>query len=370
MHLTSLRFGLFALGLASLCQATALPDQVFTVNIPEGMTATNHSSNSIFCIVPSPWFGVTIFYLGNYASHAATVITYPGEAPFNVVLAIIFALFFPTSGIIRGLGAICRRANHEKTDLQVAARAGALCHVVRTGDWRKDDLRRNHPTATWKIIEGAWTKELPQKWPITDLWPFFDTSLEQPKAHKKVPKTNSRLRKFLRDAFRTERKIHGTCILPKNGPYSLAFIPRNAIVRSIRQNGFTNPTTTRTANLNSQNVNALSTSSAIINGAVTHATTPANSAQGAPNGPPLIQDPGPQYMMSNDNTGFDKNPTVLSSSYSFVRAAIALVQIIYASTTLYKATKGPQVAQFGYSAFGLTVTPLVLNLTMSIQLAY
>lgn len=287
MYLSSSRISIFAVALAAFGQATPVPDQIFTVSIPDDMTATNHSSNSIFCVVPSPWFGVAMFYLGNYASHAATVITYPGETPFNVILAIIFALFFPTSGIIRGLGAICRWANIQTTDLRVAARAGALCHVVRTEKWRRRDLLESDPKAAWTIIEAGWTKELPQ------LWPFFDTSLEQPKAHEKISGKRSRMRKLVDDTFRMERKIHGTCILPANECYALAFVPRNAEVESIAED-------------------------------------------------------------------FDKVPTVLSSSYSFIRATIAIVQILYAATTLYKTTKGPQIAQYGYSTFGLTVAPYLI----------
>jgi hypothetical protein len=347
-------FSLFVLGLATTCQATPVPDHFFTVDVPEGMTATNHSSNSIFCVIPSPWFGVAVFYLGNYASHAATVITYPGEAPFNVILTIIFALFFPTSGIIRGLGAICRHANGEKTDLRVAARAGALCHVVRTGKWRGKD--KTYESANWKIIEGAWTKELPQIWPPTDLWPFFDTSLEQPKAHERIPKNRSRIRKFFCDAFRTERKIHGTCILPEGDCYTLAFVPRNAIVKSIRHNGNTNSANLGTGNGNSQAVNAPATSSGNSNTA-THSATPALPASGTSNGATTVNNHGPQNTMSSKVTDCEENPTVLSSSYSFVRATIAIVQILYAATTLYKATNGPQIAQYGYAAFGLTVTP-------------
>jgi hypothetical protein len=321
------------------------------------MTATNHSSNSIFCVTPSPWFGVAIFYLGNYASHVATVITYPGEAPLNVILAIIFSLFFPTSGIIRGLGAICRHANREKADLQTAARAGALCHVVRTGEWRKEDLKAEHPRAEWKILEGAWAKELPQKWPLTDIWPFFDTSLQQPKAHKKAPKHRNRVRKFLHDAFRIERKLHGTCILPANKYYSLAFVPRNAVVRCIEQHGDAKLRSIRTANGISPAGITPATAPGNSSMAITPSANPGPEMSGASNGSTTVKNNGPQHVTSGQATEFYETPTVLSSSYSFIRATIAIVQVLYAATTLYKATKGPQIAQYGYSAFGLTVTP-------------
>lgn len=262
--------------------------EIFPVFIPDGLHATDHDSNNIFCVVPSPWFTVIIFYLGNYAAHAATLITYPGEAPVYVGAAILYALFFPTSGIVRGLNAIFRSARlpwSKRTDLCAAARAGALCMVVRTDRWRPEVVPDEQVHAKWRCIEGAWCKELPR------LWPYFDTSLERPKPHK----TSKRpwWRQMWKDLTRVERKIHGTCVLPDNGYYALIYVPRNARVESLHK----------------------------------------------------------------DQLSKEDIPTVLSSSYSFVRAAIAVVQVLYASSTLYKATKGPQIDQFGYAAFGLTVIP-------------
>ena len=88
-----------------------------------------------------------------------------------------------------------------------------------------------------------------------------------------------------------ERKIQGTCILPENGYYALAYVPRNAKVESLYQ------------------------------------------------------------------TPKDHVPITLSSSYSFLRATVAVIQILFASATLFKATKGPQIEQYGFAAFGLTVVP-------------
>jgi hypothetical protein len=51
----------------------------------------------------------------------------------------------------------------------------------------------------------------------------------------------------------------------------------------------------------------------------------------------------------------------LSSSYSFSRALIAVVQLVFASMTIYQ-SKGDQITRYGYAAFGLTVVPY---LTMS-----
>jgi hypothetical protein len=133
----------FLLYLVSPTLAQPIPIQNMTIAVPE--KATNHGDPRILCMVPAPWATVAIFYLGNFAAHAATLKTYPGEAPFQVVRAIIYALFFPTSGIVRGLNAIFRHASFEKTDLRVAARAGALCMVVRTSKWRPESAREKKP---------------------------------------------------------------------------------------------------------------------------------------------------------------------------------------------------------------------------------
>jgi hypothetical protein len=51
-------------------------------------------------------------------------------------------------------------------------------------------------------------------------------------------------------------------------------------------------------------------------------------------------------------------PTSISSSYNIVGGLIALAQAIYTSVTLYQ-TRGDQINQYGYAAFGLTVAPFV-----------
>jgi hypothetical protein len=114
--------------------AAPIPTKQIVLNVPQGYT--DHNNSRLFCIDPSPWTHIAIFYLGNYAAHAATLVTYPGEAPFNVVRGILYALFFPTSGIVRGLNSIFRRATFTKNDLDAATRAGALCMVVRTHKWK------------------------------------------------------------------------------------------------------------------------------------------------------------------------------------------------------------------------------------------
>ncbi|KAJ5832208.1 hypothetical protein N7474_000519 [Penicillium riverlandense] len=64
---------------------------------------------------------------------------------------------------------------------------------------------------------------------------------------------------------------------------------------------------------------------------------------------------------SADLTSPEKRNSVynLSSIYSLSTAVVAIVQIIYASATLYR-SRGDQVAKYGYAAFGFTVLPYLI----------
>ena len=306
------------------------------------MNATQHNNSDIFCAIPSPWFsGVGVFYLGNYAAHAATLVTYPGEPPLYIFLAILYALFFPTSGITRGLNAIFRFARFRRRrdgDLCIAARSGALCMVVRSSKWRPkhiEDKYRDIPKHRWRVVEGTWAKEMPKR------WPYFDTSLERPSPHRQEKK------------LRTERKIHGRIILPDNGFYELAYVPRNAVVREydhVYQNNSCKETTisgVEDANFAAEQEKTCHNLPA-VDDASGHASANGHVLNGA--------NEHVERLPKNDKKSI---PTTLSSSYSVVKTTITIIQILYATFTLYKTTKGPQIKQYGYAAFGLTVVPYV-----------
>jgi len=59
------------------------------------------------------------------------------------------------------------------------------------------------------------------------------------------------------------------------------------------------------------------------------------------------------------------SPTTISSSYNILGGLIALAQAIYTSVTLYQ-TRGDQIDQFGFAAFGLTVAPFVMMSTINL----
>ena len=114
--------------------AIGRPTQNMTIEAPYG--TTNHGDPNSLC-VPATWAEIASFLLFNYVAHGATVVSYSGEAAFDTLLSVVAAILFPTSGIIRALNFIVRRPLLTAVDdLEVAARSGALCMLVRSSSWK------------------------------------------------------------------------------------------------------------------------------------------------------------------------------------------------------------------------------------------
>ena len=116
------------------------------VTLPAG--TTDHGQPGLLCL-PTKWTDIVVFFFGNYIAHAATIRLEPGTSTIDTVLAIIWALLIPVSGVRMGIGGILSFAKFGKTDLQVAARAGALCQVIRT------DLQARSPRERLLGLDGA-----------------------------------------------------------------------------------------------------------------------------------------------------------------------------------------------------------------------
>ncbi|MCJ1331405.1 hypothetical protein MMC10_008095 [Thelotrema lepadinum] len=104
----------------------------FTVSVPVG--STNHGNPNLIC-TPTQWYDIIVFFFANYVAHAASIILEPGTPLPLSALKICTALLLPASGVVRALSAILRHAVTEvKNPLQRAARAGALCMVIKLPD--------------------------------------------------------------------------------------------------------------------------------------------------------------------------------------------------------------------------------------------
>jgi hypothetical protein len=123
--------------------ATSLPTQNITIEVPYG--TTNHGEPNLLCI-PATWSDFARYLLLNYVAHGATVVSYPGELAIDTFLCVVAAILFPSFGVIRAFNFIIRHpVLTAKNDLEMAARSGALCMLVRSSNWKpqRGDKIRN-----------------------------------------------------------------------------------------------------------------------------------------------------------------------------------------------------------------------------------
>ncbi|KAH8808755.1 hypothetical protein F5884DRAFT_675550 [Xylogone sp. PMI_703] len=104
-----------------------------------GVKATgveNTDTNPDLHCAPTRWYNVLVFFLTNYAIHAATVKALPGECGWTSAAYKACCLLVPYAGVRRGLNIFLRASALADTSLHQATLANALCMVVRSKDWR------------------------------------------------------------------------------------------------------------------------------------------------------------------------------------------------------------------------------------------
>uniref|UniRef100_A0A093VFF9 Uncharacterized protein n=1 Tax=Talaromyces marneffei PM1 TaxID=1077442 RepID=A0A093VFF9_TALMA len=275
-----------------------------TVTLPPGVT---YDPNTNVWCTPTTWIDVASFFLGNYISHAATVISFPGEPVSITIVNMVLAIFLPSSGAGRGLLAMVRHAAFYKDPIQQALRSRALCMVVRSQDW--------------KPISGETLRSL--SFLSKELRDDDDDEYE---AYKMMSKNKDKIKQYAEELkahrdpieLRVESplwlqigasstrleivghnyQVFGTYKLPDG--YELAYVPANAVIEPVS----------------------------------------------------VSSD-------SSDQNQLPKSEFKLSSAYSFASALVSIVQIIYALTGLYR-SRGDQVPKYGYAAFSFTVLPYVI----------
>ncbi|KAH8585885.1 hypothetical protein B0O99DRAFT_705576 [Bisporella sp. PMI_857] len=266
------------------------PTTNITITVPEG--TSNHGDPDILC-VPSKWTDIFLFYAVNYLAHAVTVKAFPGEKLEETAYDIAMAFIYPYSGLLRGIEAITRRAAWCRgNELQRAARAGALCVVVRNSAWQPlngqivsgceickapDYSNREIPAVQRADGEnGAEAGEVESNpytaafWSVLVPGNFYEGLGRYP-------------------IIENDRIVHGSRYLPPG--YTLACLPSNTKIETSSRDDLANVS--------------------------------------------------------------------ISSSYNLVKALVSIVQVFFASATIYK-TRGDQIKRYGYAAFGLTVLPYII----------
>lgn len=115
-----------------LTLVAGLPAHNVTLFVPDGYT--DHGNNDLYC-TSSQWYDIIIFFAVNYASHAATIKSRPGQTYMHSARDAVLTLIYPYTGLARALESLAR-SSHSANDLRKAARAGALCIIIRNKDWK------------------------------------------------------------------------------------------------------------------------------------------------------------------------------------------------------------------------------------------
>ena len=383
----------------SACMPTAPPmTEKVTITVPIG-TRLQGSDPQILC-TPSKWTDVAIFLLANYVAHAATLKSLPGESTLSVLRNTVCSLLFPISGVRRGVNAIYQPAIFAKTPLEAAAKAGALCMVVRTLEWKpehgdvvrifaieepqkqpwwvKDYSSGNRAkrvvagvfrglakvdkfvyqfcflVMTWKTVEYEDVSDVPayivQQGTVQPFNATVGRTLPewefQPSSSKWDPRS---------------RTIHGVCQLPSG--YALSTVPTGSHVVELdkdQQGGEDQSGKNQAGGKDTRDDNKAKTKDGDHGGGKVmvlslYSRFKTQVSKWASRESPL------EY--SHPST------TQLSSVNNFAKGLIAIFQTLYASFTLYHA-RGDQIQHYGYAAFGLTVVPYIvmsiINLASSI----
>lgn len=90
--------------------------------------------------MPPKWYDFVVFFFSNYFAHAVTVVNVPGQHWHETVEVVLVALLWPVSGMSRALPTFYNHAALEQDVIKRAARAGALCMVVRKTYQRDRDV--------------------------------------------------------------------------------------------------------------------------------------------------------------------------------------------------------------------------------------
>lgn len=314
-------------------------------------TITAQSDGSEVWCEPSHWYDVFWFVFANYILHALSVRSLPGESTLSSTVFKFCSLLVPYTGVRRGLCLILRASNLSTNDLQAAARANALCMVVRSPEWRPKD---------GQVVEGCEIK-----------------AVEEPKKkHKWLRRAKSKS---------TTSNVTTSVLDEKGGALEIKTldtdtpevaqvqIPRAGDELELKTTDIYAPPTPRN-NIDKLTKLLIETqrfhSRPPLENLVDHANVKIHGVYQLAPGYALSYVPEDVKIYSHVNhgrslsisrlLGMDHTPQIkLSSTHDIPRILFSIIQTVSGGYSLYKA-RGSQIERYGYAAFGLTVLPYMM----------
>lgn len=309
----------------------------------------------------------------------------------------LLALTLPSFGAYKGIDAVRRCAIFGGSPLQKAKKAGALCEIVRTNDW-KNQPRQNglvqrvqfKPTrdeqnlAKIKIVLESgkrWVAKKPS-WltrrniQLDKLLPSVGkkATLIEDEVIKLLDLSVHGVKTLLQDENRLVRwYLFAAIVLNTRISHELASLelldlskglkqttpPRVIHSPEIRVEGLAGllsfEPSRKMLDLNGRNIHGICCLPPGYKLAIIHSESTVLGLNDDENSES-------QTARSDFPLSTESEPSVrsdISWSYSFAKGLIALFQALYACATLYE-TRGDQIKRYGYAAFGLTVAPYLV----------
>lgn len=347
---------MFFLGLVLVAKGTPTPSTNLTIVVDD-------NDPHVYC-ERTTWYSVCWFLFSNYVLHALSVRSLPGENTYSTTAFKLCCLLIPYTGLRRGLCLISRASNFAGSDLQCAARANALCMVIRTADWRPRD-GDNIDGCQINIVDS-----------VPDDGSLSDTkhsglfrirtcetmkSMKSAESSKSIDTATSAEKKKLKRLdstvamnawrYRNHLRIEVKDLYHRSSCQNLVERIARVLIETYRFST-QDPTVAIVSqeNLKIQGYCELAPGYALSYIPPDMKIYPKHSTQ--------VTDSALHTLVRTSKRG-DPDDTRIASAHNVPRVIFSIGQTISGGYALYKA-RGPQIERYGFAAFGLTVIPYIL----------
>lgn len=313
---------------------------------PNGTVTADSDGSHVWC-EPTHWYDILWFIFANFVLHALSVRSLPGENAIASTAYKICSLLVPYTGVRRGLCLILRASNFAGNDLQSAARANALCMVIRSPEWRPRD---------GQVIEGCEVVPPEKTKKKRNCW--WRLSHGQLSSCEGSEKNGLHVITTLDSKYSEDAKVPGPepgneVTLKTTDLYSCP-TPRNLVDKLTRvlietQRFQTRPPTS----------NIVDHANVKIHGVCQLA--PGYALSYVPEDVKIYSHIKQYRTVSISRLlGLNHTPAIkLASTHDVPRILFSIIQTVSGAYAMYRA-RGSQIDQYGYAAFGLTVLPYMM----------
>ncbi|KAL8784955.1 MAG: hypothetical protein Q9195_008821 [Heterodermia aff. obscurata] len=290
--------------------------------------SSDSSDGQLYC-EKTTWYGICWFFFTNYLLHALSVRSLPGENVYSSTAFKLCCLLVPYTGVRRGLSLISRASSLTKDDLQAAARAGALCMVIRKPDWRPED---------GQIVHGCQVKESVEEQAPE---PVLASSDEKNKEIDVSTSEISGTGVSAGGAIASQNGFSLNIKEPYEAPKPSSFLDK--ISRVLVLTDRFNNDMPSSSPVDHENIKV-------------HGLCKLAPGYGLSYISPNVKVYARHYAQLGDQ---DVKPTRIASTHDVPRILFSLIQTVSGGYSLYKA-RGSQIDRYGFAAFGLTVLPYMV----------